>query len=123
MVLAGLLLGALDAATAHTAPPGLVRNLVRWPARARDRWLLALGVLWLAIAWFGAAPPAQGHAPEALRALRVAGAALAWSLVAGARLAASPAQRSGDTLQAIALRRSAWLALFGGLLWLWKAGA
>ncbi|MBM4342268.1 MAG: hypothetical protein FJ100_02700 [Deltaproteobacteria bacterium] len=122
VLLAALVLGALDAATAHAAPPGLLRQLLRRVAPGRDRWLAALGVAWLVLAWMGADLATGDAAVEWQRSARVATAALGWSLVAGVRMAASQGAVQAESLHALALRRLAWVALFGGLLWLWRAG-
>ncbi len=122
LLLAALVLGALDAATAHAAPPGLLRQLLRRVERGRDRWLVALGLLWLAASWLGRDAVAAEPAVEWQRGARVATAALGWSMVAGLRIA-TPAAVASESLPALAARRLAWIALFGGLLALWRAGA
>jgi hypothetical protein len=115
LLLAVTLLAAVDAAlrleSAKTA------DLIRFftlPASQRWRWLAALGALWLLLAWWG--QPGRPLLPESGRAVRVAGVALCWSLVAGVPMVgATPA----SSWRALLLRRGAWLLLVGGLLRLW----
>ncbi len=122
LLLAALLLGALDAATAPVAPPGLIRQLLRRVEKGRDRWLVVLGLAWLSLGWVGADLGSAAVAVEWQRGARVATAALGWSMVAGMRMATAPTSGS-ESATALALRRIAWVALFGGLLWLWRSGA
>ena len=112
-------LGAVDAALAREPGAVSLRRWVRWPVARGERFLAALGVLWLAIAWFG--PSAALTAPAHAKALRVAGAAVCWSVVAGT-VATQRAPATGKlALPALAGRRMAWLALVGGLLWAWQS--
>ncbi len=121
LLLALLLVIACDAAARQVrGDTGRLRLLLRWPEWSRGRWLAALGALWMAIAWL---PTHAGwQLPEGQRAVRVLGAAAAWSLLAA----------GGDNplkvnivlpLRALLVRRLVWLLLIGALLWAWRSPA
>lgn len=121
LLLALLLVIACDAAARQVrGDTGRLRLLLRWPEWPRGRWLAALGGLWMAIAWL---PTHAGwQLPEGQRAVRVLGAAVAWSLLAA----------GGDNplkinivlpLRALLVRRLVWLLLIGALLWAWRSPA
>lgn len=121
LLLALLLVIACDAAARQfRGDTGRLRLLLRWPEWPRGRWLAALGALWLVIAWL---PTQAGwQLPEGQRALRVVGAAAAWSL-----LAAGGEKPWQNKLllpwRPLLLRRAAWLLLIGALLWAWRSPA
>lgn len=119
LLLAVLLLIACDAAARQVrGEAGRLRRLVRWPDHPRSRWLAGLGLLWLTLAWLPT--PAGWQMAEATRAVRLAGAAAVWSLVAGS--AEKPwKDKILPTAQSLLGRRLAWLTLFGGLLIAWRA--
>lgn len=119
LLLALLLVIAGDAAARQVrGDTGRLRLLLRWPEWSRGRWLAGLGIAWLVIAWL---PSADGwQLAEGPRAVRVVGAAAAWSLLAATgdrplRL------RPSLALRPLLLRRAAWLLLIGALLWAWRA--
>lgn len=119
LLLATLLVIACDAAARQVrGDAGRLRRLVRWPEHARGRWLAGLGLVWLVLAWL---PTPQGwEMSEGTRAVRLAGAAAVWSLVASS--AEKPwRHRQLLTSQSLLSRRLAWVALFGGLLAAWRA--
>lgn len=121
LLLAVLLLIACDAAARQVrGEAGRLRWLVRWPDHVRSLWLAGLGLLWLALAWLPT--PAGWEMAEGSRAVRIAGAAAVWSLVAAG--AEKPwRHRLLLSAQSLLGRRLAWLALFGGLLLAWRASS
>lgn len=101
---------------------GSLRRLARLPPGQVDRLVLALGALWLAQAWW----LPEGETAESDRAARVAGAAVCWVAVRLLPLRGDLPQGEPGTFDRWPLyvgRRVAWLALFGGLLWLWRRSA
>ena len=119
LLLALVLLIACDAAARQgRGEAGRLRWLVRWPQHLRGRWLAGLGLLWLALAWL---PTPDGWSmAEGTRAVRIAGAAAVWSLVAGS--AEKPwRHRVFPSAPSLIGRRLAWLALLGGLLLAWRS--
>lgn len=124
LALAALLAGAVNAASSAPGRGGIVARLVRWPKSPRDRWLVGLAAVWVMLAWFWpAAGPDTAAGAEWRRAARVALATVLWSLVAAAGRRPIELLDAGPALRNLALRRAAWLALLGGLLWLWRAPA
>ena len=122
VVVALTLAAAIDAASVLNSPPGLLRNMLRWPQFNRDRWLVVLAGLWLAVAWFAVSTDPGLAAVEWQRTARLVTALVAWSAVAGVSQRRHSTAESGDSLSALAMRRTAWLTLLGGLLWLWWIG-
>lgn len=119
LLLAFAILAACNSALANTTQgqAGLLR-FAQAAGAARWRWIAAIGAAWVSLAWWGW----PGHVPasDAARATRVTGAAICWSMLAS--VAVRPAAAAAEVrLQALLGRRMAWLALFGGLLWLWRA--
>lgn len=114
-------LAAIDAALAHDPQAVPLRRLLKWPQRGRDQILAVLGVAWLALAWFGPAATATTGSLASGRALRVGGAAVCWSLVAGASAGRTDHPNAAGGLLGLTLRRGGWLALIGGLLWAWQS--
>ncbi len=87
-----------------------------------DRLVLLLAPIWLVQAWMWSEP--AGEHTEASRAARLAGAALCWMAVRlvpirGDLPSADGLGPVGDRWPLWLGRRLSWLALFGGLLWLW----
>lgn len=115
LLLALALLGAVDAALRlETDGAADLPRFLGLPASLRWQVLAGLGAVWLGLAWWWHPPDVP--LADSARAVRVAGVALCWSLVAGVPIAgASPA----PPWRAMLLRRGAWLLLLGGLLRLW----
>lgn len=114
---------AVWAQTSQRVQPGpTLRRLAVWPRDSVDRLLIVLGILWLAEAWLVRGVEAQ--AAEGARAARVAGAAMCWLAVRlvplRGELPELDPHASGDRWPMYAGRRTAWLALCVGLLWLWR---
>ena len=121
LLIAVLILGLFAVAWNHAGlrdfPGGALRRLARWPTGRTDRLVRVLGLLWLALAW----QPPGGDDAEAQRAVRVAGVAVCWVAVRLVPLAGPPPSDIGrDRWPLRAARRLVWLALLGGLYWLWR---
>ncbi len=95
-----------------------LRRLWRLPDLAAGRLSLALGVVWLVLAWWPADVPSERA--EAVRTARVAATAVCWAAVRTLPLARVQERGStADTWMALLLRRMVWLGLgVGALLWL-----
>lgn len=123
-----LLLGLVRAVWNHDAQgqdEADLRRLARFWQGGKlafaDRVALLLAPLWLALAWH-LGPSAEDM--ETARAARVVGAALCWMAVRlvpirGELPGLDVSARVGDRWPLWLGRRLSWLALFGGLWWLW----
>ncbi len=127
--LAIVLLGLVRAVWNHDAQgqnEADLRRLARFGQGGKlalaDRLVLLLAPLWLALAWrVGDLAVEQA---EAARSARLAGAALCWMAVRlvpvrGELPGLDASGGVGDRWPLWLGRRLSWLALFGGLLWLW----
>jgi hypothetical protein len=114
LLLALAMLASLDATLRLSGAPGWLQQLSALPWTRRITLHTALGLAWLAIAWWGPTTPAD----EAARAARVLTAGVSW-----ASLHLTPRPRPRRTLAHVLVRRGAWLALLAVLLWRWHHSA
>lgn len=118
----GLLSAAWKSPRADGRTPPPLRGLLHWPSTFIQPLQWLVGVIWLVQAfWVHNLADAD---IERARATRVAGVAVCWSALRllPLRGSAPAAQGPRDGWPAYALRRLAWVALFGSLLWLWRRG-
>ncbi len=122
-----------EPAREHTSPADghlavRLRSLLSPPSTLADGMLVALGAVWLALAWFGVGDTDMG---ARARTTRLAAAALCWIAVrligVGGRGVLTDsshplvllASRREDRWQALLARRLIWLAVLGAGAWSW----